>query len=118
MNSLLKVDLVHRIMAKQHSPESRYLGARLSDVPLKVELANPMTYIHKRIPPILIQHGSLDTMVPVQQSIIFAEKLGKYVSRDRFEFDILEGAGHGDPLFETEENMNRVFSFLDKYLRL
>jgi acetyl esterase/lipase len=101
-----------------HSPESRYLGARLSDVPLKVELANPMTYIHKRIPPILIQHGSLDTMVPVQQSIMFAEKLGKYVSRDRFEFDILEGAGHGDPLFETEENMNRVFSFLDKYLRL
>ena len=103
---------------KADSPESRYLGARLSDVPLKVDLANPMTYIHKHMPPILIQHGSLDTMVPVQQSIMFAEKLGKYVSRDRFEFDILEGAGHGDPLFETEENMNRVFSFLDKSLRL
>jgi acetyl esterase/lipase len=98
------------------SPESRYLGAKLSDVPLKVELANPMTYIHKRMPPILIQHGSLDTMVPVQQSIIFAGKLEKYVGHDRFEFDILEGAGHGDSLFETDENMNRVFSFLDKYL--
>jgi len=99
------------------SPESRYLGAKLSDVPLKVELANPMTYIHERIPPILIQHGSLDTMVPVQQSIMFAEKLGKYVSSDRFEFDILEGAGHGDPLFETDENMARVFSFLDRHLK-
>jgi acetyl esterase/lipase len=99
------------------SPESRYLGAKLSDVPLKVELANPMTYIHERMPPILIQHGSLDTMVPVQQSVIFAEKLGKHVSRDRFEFDILEGAGHGDPLFETEENMARVFSFLDRHLK-
>ena len=99
------------------SPESRYLGAKLSDVPLKVELANPMTYIHERMPPLLIQHGSLDTMVPVQQSIMFAEKLGKYISGDRFEFDIVEGAGHGDPLFETEENMERVFSFLDKYLR-
>lgn len=99
------------------SPESRYLGAKLSDVPLKVELANPMTYIHEHMPPILIQHGNLDTMVPVQQSIIFVEKLEKHVSPERFEFDIIEGAGHGDPLFETQENMNRVFSFLDKHLK-
>ena len=99
------------------SPESRYLGAKLSDIPLQVELANPMTYIHVHMPPILIQHGSLDTMVPVQQSIIFAEKIKKYVGDDRFEFDILEGAGHGDPLFETPENMNRVFYFLDKHLK-
>ncbi len=99
------------------SPESRYLGAKLSDVPLKVELANPMTYVHERMPPLLIQHGRLDTMVPVQQSMMFVEKLAKYVSPDRFEFDIIEGAGHGDPLFETDENMRRVFEFLDKHLR-
>ena len=76
-----------------------------------------MTYIHEHMPPILIQHGRLDTMVPVQQSMIFVEKLEKYVSHDRFEFDIIEGAGHGDPLFETDENMNRVFAFLDKHLK-
>jgi acetyl esterase/lipase len=99
------------------SPESRYLGGKLSDVPLKVELANPMTYIHANMPPILIQHGRLDSLVPVQQSMIFAEKLGKYVSRERFEFDVLEGAGHGDPLFEADENMARVFSFLDNHLK-
>jgi acetyl esterase/lipase len=100
-----------------NSPESRYLGAKLADVPVKVEIANPMMYIHKNMPPILIQHGRLDTMVPVQQSMIFVEKLEKYVSEDRFEFDILEGAGHGDPLFETDGNMERVFSFLDRYLK-
>lgn len=99
------------------SPESRYLGAKLSDVPLKVVLANPMTYVHEHMPPLLIQHGRLDAMVPVQQSMIFVEKLEKYVSPDRFEFDIIEGAGHADPLFETEENMERVFSFLDKHLK-
>jgi acetyl esterase/lipase len=99
------------------SPESRYLGGKLSDVPLKVELANPMTYIHANMPPLLIQHGRLDSLVPVQQSMIFAEKLGKYVSRERFEFDVLEGAGHGDLLFEADENMARVFSFLDKHLK-
>jgi len=99
------------------SPESRYLGAPIAEVPAKVEIANPMTYIHKNMPPILIQHGRLDVSVPVQQSIIFAEKLEKYVSPDHFEFDILEGAGHGDPLFETDENMERIFTFLGHHLK-
>lgn len=99
------------------SPESRYLGAKLTDIPVLVELANPMTYIHEKMPPLLIQHGRLDTMVPVQQSIIFVEKLKKYVSPHRYEFDIIEGAGHGDPLFETDENMGRVFNFLDRHLK-
>ncbi len=100
-----------------NSPESRYLGAKISDVPLKVELANPMTYIHKNMPPILIQHGSMDSTVPVQQSIIFVEKMQKYISHDRFEFDVLEGAGHGGPAFESTENIKRVMNFLDKHLK-
>ena len=100
-----------------NSPESRYLGTKITEIPLKVELANPMTYIHENMPPILIQHGRLDSQVPVQQSIMFVNKLEKYVEPDRFEFDILEGAGHGDPLFETDENMERVFAFLDKHLK-
>ena len=56
-------------------------------------------------------------MVPLQQSLIFVEKLEKYVSHDRFEFEIIEGAGHGDPLFETDQNMDKVFMFLDKHLK-
>jgi hypothetical protein len=55
--------------------------------------------------------------VPVQQSMILAQKLEEVVGPERFEFDILENAGHGDPLFETDENMNRVFRFLDRYLK-
>jgi hypothetical protein len=43
--------------------------------------------------------------------------LEKRVGHDRFESDILENAGHGDPLFETEENMDRVFRFIDRYLQ-
>jgi acetyl esterase/lipase len=99
------------------SPESRYLGGKLADVPVKVEIANPMTYIHKHMPPLLIQHGRLDTVVPVQQSLMFADKLEKYVSPECFEVDILEGAGHSDALFITDENLERVFSFLDKNLK-
>lgn len=100
------------------SPESKFLGAKLTDVPLKVELANPMTYIHKNIPPILIQHGRLDSLVPVQQSIMFVEKLEEIVPSDRFEFDIIEGAGHATEYLDTPANMARVFAFLDKYLKV
>ena len=99
------------------SPESKYLGAKITEIPEKVRLANPMTYIHADMPPILIQHGRLDPLVPVQQSICFAQELEKRVGPDRFEFDILENAGHGAPLFETEENMGRVFQFLDLHLK-
>jgi len=60
-----------------NSPESRYLGAKLSDVLLKVVLANPMAYTHEHMPPIWIQHGRMDSLVPVQQSIIFVEKFKK-----------------------------------------
>jgi acetyl esterase/lipase len=98
------------------SPESRYLGAPLEQVPERVRRANPITYIHDKMPPILIQHGRIDPLVPVQQSIILAEEIRRRVGSDRVEFDILEGAGHGDPLFETEDNMKRVFSFLDRRL--
>lgn len=99
------------------SPESRYLGAPITEIPEKVRQASPITYIHAGMPPILIQHGRMDHLVPVQQSIIFAESLAKQLGRDSFEFEILEGADHADPLFETRENMVRVFSFLDRHLK-
>jgi acetyl esterase/lipase len=99
------------------SPESRYLGAKITEIPETVQRANPMTYIHADMPPILIQHGRLDPMVPVQQSEIFAQKLEQIAGPDRFEFDVLEDAGHGDPQFETEENLNRVFRFIELHVR-
>jgi acetyl esterase/lipase len=99
------------------SPESLYMGARITDIPDRVRQANPLTYVHAGMPPILIQHGRLDSVVPVQQSIILAEEIEKRAGRDRFEFEMLDGAGHGDRLFETEANMDRVFAFLDKHLK-
>lgn len=98
------------------SPESKYLGAPIWEIPEKVKSANPTTYIHPGMPPFFIQHGSDDYLVPVQQSINFAQAI-----KDRFpeipvQFEITEHAGHGDPLFETDSNLDKVFTFLDKYL--
>lgn len=102
---------------KGRSPESRYLGAPIQSVPESAARANPITYIHKQMPPILIQHGAKDVLVPLQQSLLFVEALKEIGLQDRFEYEVLPEAGHGDPQFETEENMNRVFNFLDQYLK-
>jgi dipeptidyl aminopeptidase/acylaminoacyl peptidase len=67
--------------------------------------------------PILIQHGSADCLVPVQQSLEFARVIEELVGSDRFELDIFEGAGHDDPVFESEENLNRVFAFIERHLK-
>lgn len=109
--------LGHADHSQPESPESRYLGAKITEIPEIVKRANPMTYIHAAMPPILIQHGRIDAVVPVQQSMIFVKKLEELVSSDRFEFDIIENAGHGDPSFTTPENMARVFRFLDRHLK-
>jgi acetyl esterase/lipase len=103
--------------SEAHSPESRYLGAKITEVHDRVRQANPMTYIHKEMPPILIQHGRQDHLVPFQQSVILAEAIRRLVGPERVEFEILENADHGDPLFETDENINRMLAFLDKHLR-
>jgi len=99
------------------SPESRYLGAPITSVQEIVKRANPMTYIHPDIPPIFIQHGRLDNLVPVQQSINFYNALMEVVPHNRLQFEILENAGHGDPLFEVEGNIKRVFTFIDLHLK-
>lgn len=99
------------------SPESRFLGARLADIPDLVQRANPLNYVHADMPPVLIQHGRMDPLVPVQQSMILVQKLEEIAGPERCEFDILENAGHGDPLFEADDNMGRVFQFLDRYLK-
>ncbi len=99
------------------SPESKYLGGRITDIPETARLADPSSYVHKGMAPILIQHGTADGLVPYQQSVEFARVVEERVGRERFELDLFEGAGHQDPAFHTEENVARVYGFLDRYLK-
>lgn len=94
------------------SPESLYMGGQITKLDdVYVQSANPITYIHQDMPPMLLQHGNLDRIVPYQQSELFYEK-AKSISKQPIEFDILEGADHGDPKFSTKENMERVMNFI------
>lgn len=107
---------VMRPASSAMSAESKYLGKPVNAVPDLAKKANPATYIHSEMPPFFIQHGKADVFVPYQQSENFAAEI-KHRSPETFVYlELLETAGHGDVQFESEENMNKVFRFLEKCL--
>jgi acetyl esterase/lipase len=99
------------------SPESRLWGKAIQTIPDLVKMANPETYISVDDPVFFIQHGSIDKLVPTQQSVEFAEKLTAILGQDKVAMEVLEGANHGGSAFGTPENLAKVFRFLDKHLK-
>ena len=99
------------------SPESQLIGKNLADAPELVRKVNPETYITPDDPPFLIQHGRIDHLVPYQQSENLAAKLTSVIGKDKVTFELLENNDHGGPGFTTDQNINKVFTFLDKYLK-
>ena len=55
--------------------ESSLVGAPLQSDPDRTRAASPITYVHAGAPPIQIQHGIADTLVPFAQSVEFVEAL-------------------------------------------
>ena len=99
------------------SPESRLLGSPITQSPGRVKNASPMTYIKRYTPPFFIQHGLKDEIVPVEQSIHFAEHFARIAGLEKITFEILKDAKHADPLFDTPENIQKAFDFLDAHLK-
>jgi acetyl esterase/lipase len=100
-----------------NSPESELIGKNLADAPELVRKANPETYITPDDPPFLIQHGRIDHLVPYQQSENLAAKLIPVIGKEKVTFEILENNDHGGPGFTSTQNIEKVFVFLDKYLK-
>ena len=103
--------------SEANSPESLLLGQLITEVPDRVKAANPETYLRPDAPPFLLQHGIKDPVVPVQHSIEFTKKIEQVCGAGSVELDLIEGAEHADPKFETPANVNRVLDFLDKHLK-
>lgn len=99
------------------SPESCLMGEQITLIPDLVWKASPSAYITANVPYFLIQHGRHDPVVPVQQSIKFAAALEEAAGKAKVHLDIFENhVMHADPYFETDENLEKVYAFLDKHL--
>lgn len=100
------------------SPESKVLGAKITGIPDLVKKANPETYISADDPPFLIQHGTKDPVVPTQQSEEFYSRLINVLGENRVALTLLKDEGHGGPQFEDPANIEKVFNFLYKWLKI
>ncbi|MEE4194330.1 MAG: alpha/beta hydrolase [Anaerolineae bacterium] len=102
----------------EDSSESLYMGGQITRLaPEWVQKANPITWISDDLPPMFVQHGNQDDIVPVGQSEILVAAIQERLGPERVTFEILDGAGHADELFLTPENMEKNFSFLDQHLK-
>lgn len=84
-----------------NSPESQYLGAAIQSVPDIANSAGPGYYLATAdgIPPFMLAAGDSDCLVPNQQSQQFNDAL--LAAGAQSTFTLLNGAGHGDPLFQS-----------------
>ncbi|MBE0673632.1 MAG: alpha/beta hydrolase, partial [Bacteroidales bacterium] len=99
------------------SPESELIGKNLEDATELVYESTPDTYVSSDDPPFFIQHGLEDNLVPYQGSVLLARKLGKMLGYKKVSLELFPATRHGGEAFGTEENLNKVFTFLDKYLK-
>jgi len=75
-------------------------------------LVSPVNMVHKDIPPVFLQHGRADCLVPYQHSQSLAEKIEKVCGPGRCVLRLYEGRGHADAEFEKEENSRELLEFL------
>lgn len=99
-----------------NSPESRYLGAPLRSVPLKVARSNPTTYVTADAPAVYLSAGSADCTVPADQSRLMFEALRRRVPTADVQLHIVEGAEHADPVFDRGQSLERTRAFLRRHL--
>lgn len=94
-----------------------FLGCPVNSGDERITLAAPINHIHKGMPPMFLQHGSGDEILPMQQSIRFAMKANTLCQEERVKLEILPGAIHSSILFETKENLETIFNFINSILK-
>ena len=100
------------------SCESRFMGRKIDDIAELVRLATPCTYVNKEIPPFLIMHGTADTVVPVAQSLRFADAIRRVAGEDKVELHIMDDVPHhGRVWWHENEVADKCFEYLDKKLK-
>ncbi len=82
-----------------------------------LHLISPVQYVHKDIPPTLIQHGGKDAIVPVQNSTLLAEKIVRVCGEEKVDLRIYPERTHSDKDFVGTENCMEILPFFDRYLK-
>ena len=95
------------------------LGAPPRQIKGLIYFTNALNFITDKLPPMLIQHGDGDMIVPVSQAYELYNKICDVCGPDRAELEIIKGWNHGGVCLDwyEQKNQTHVFEFLDKYLK-
>jgi acetyl esterase/lipase len=74
------------------SPESRLVGCAIQTCPHAAGRANPVNYVDRSEPPMMILHGQADPLVPHAQSIVLYNAIRAKCGE--VDFFSVPGAGH------------------------
>ena len=97
------------------SAESSYMGGALPELSDEwLNQANPMTYIHERMAPLLVEHGCMDRLVPFMQSVNFVNNIYQKLGQGRVEFVPLPNADHEDKEYSSDWNRKVLWSWMEK----
>ncbi len=95
-----------------------WLGKPVKNSEELVYLSNPCNFITEQSPPFFIQHGDADQMVSIKNSRMLYESILEKTGEKHVRFEVIPNADHADPLFRTGENNQKIYSFLDTYLKV
>jgi acetyl esterase/lipase len=100
------------------SDESKFLGGPIQDRPELAATANPISYVDPDDPPLLVFHGTLDKVIPFNQSQLLVDAARAAGSGSGIPARLVpvQGAGHGGSAFDKTANLQIVYGFLDSIL--
>jgi acetyl esterase/lipase len=93
-----------------------FLGVNCRENPNLAYFANPETWVTTALPPVLLQHGIADEIVPIECSDRLAKRIEEVCGKDRVVYDAFEGYMHGDVRFHDPANHSRIFGWLKEKL--
>ncbi len=88
-------------------------GGGISAYPEKVAKANPLNYITKNSAPMLLMHGTADSIVsPSQSDILFQALKNAGVEAERW---LIPNAEHSDDYWVQDEVLNLITEYFNRY---
>ena len=94
---------------------SPVFGGRDGGILADKKAANPIHYISKTSAPMLLMHGTADTIVsPSQTDLLYQALQQKGIPSERY---LVTGAAHGGKYWVQEPVLNIITDFFDRYLK-
>ena len=99
------------------SYEAMYLGGSILELPDRAKEANPANHLSGHIPPMLLVHGTADTVVPYLQSVSFLQTVNRAAQDEtRAKLISIEDGDHDSPASDQKGLLEQKLTFFRTYL--